>query len=92
MRVVWRRSSSRVMWPIRPRARQRRAHRADRLELSNGYLNRILLIACRRQRLLPEGGQLDHALRALQAAGRATVTQIATGGRPAQLWTATPTP
>jgi len=36
-------------------------------------------------------GQLDHALRALQRAGRATVTQIATGGRPAQLWTATPT-
>jgi hypothetical protein len=35
-------------------------------------------------------GQLDHALRALQAAERATVTQIATGGRPAQLWTATP--
>ena len=37
-------------------------------------------------------GHLDHALRALQTAGRATVTQIATGGRPAQLWTATPTP
>lgn len=37
-------------------------------------------------------GQLDHALRALQDAGRATVTQIATGGRPAQLWTATPAP
>lgn len=36
-------------------------------------------------------GQLDHALRALQTAGRATVTQIATGGRPAQLWTATAT-
>lgn len=35
-------------------------------------------------------GQLDTALRALQATGRATVTQIATGGRPAQLWTATP--
>jgi hypothetical protein len=35
-------------------------------------------------------GQLDHALRALQDAGRATATQIATGGRPAQLWTATP--
>ena len=35
-------------------------------------------------------GQLDYALRALQTAGRATVTQIATGGRPAQLWTATP--
>ena len=34
-------------------------------------------------------GQIDHALRALQTAGRATVTQIATGGRPAQLWTAT---
>ncbi|MGD0455410.1 MAG: hypothetical protein ABSB69_17625 [Solirubrobacteraceae bacterium] len=32
---------------------------------------------------------IDHALRALQATGRATVTQIATGGRPAQLWTAT---
>ncbi|MGI8573218.1 MAG: DUF3987 domain-containing protein [Solirubrobacteraceae bacterium] len=29
------------------------------LELSNGYLNRILLIACRRQRLLPEGGHHD---------------------------------
>ena len=25
-------------------------------ELANGYLNRILLIGCRRQRLLPEGG------------------------------------
>ncbi len=35
-------------------------------------------------------GQIDHALRALQAAGRAAVTQIATGGRPAHLWTATP--
>jgi hypothetical protein len=34
-------------------------------------------------------GHIDHALRALQAARRATVTQIATGGRPAQLWTAT---
>jgi hypothetical protein len=34
-------------------------------------------------------GELDHALRALRAAGRATVAQIATGGRPAQLWTAT---
>lgn len=35
-------------------------------------------------------GHLDHALHALQTAGRATVTQIATGGRPAHLWTATP--
>jgi hypothetical protein len=34
-------------------------------------------------------GQLDHALNALQAAGRAIVTQIPTGGRPAQHWTAT---
>ena len=33
-------------------------------------------------------GQIDHALHALNAAGRATVTQIPTGGRPAQLWTA----
>jgi hypothetical protein len=37
-------------------------------------------------------GQLDHALDALHAAGRTTVTQIATGGRPAQLWTATQAP
>jgi len=29
------------------------------LELSNGYINRMLLIACRRQRLLPEGGDPD---------------------------------
>jgi hypothetical protein len=28
-------------------------------ELANGYLNRILLIACRRQRLLPDGGHHD---------------------------------
>jgi hypothetical protein len=35
-------------------------------------------------------GQIDHALHALHAAGRVTATQIATGGRPAQLWTATP--
>jgi hypothetical protein len=32
-------------------------------------------------------GEIDHALRALQSTGRAAVTQIATGGRPAQLWT-----
>jgi len=37
-------------------------------------------------------GQIDHALQALDTARRATATQIATGGRPAQLWTATPTP
>ena len=29
------------------------------LELANGYINRVLLIACRRQRLLPEGGHPD---------------------------------
>jgi hypothetical protein len=29
------------------------------LELSNGYINRVLLIACRRQRLLPDGGHPD---------------------------------
>jgi hypothetical protein len=37
-------------------------------------------------------GHIDQALHALQAAGRATVTQIATGGRPAQLWTTTTAP
>jgi hypothetical protein len=37
-------------------------------------------------------GQIDHALHTLQHASRATVTQIATGGRPAHLWTATPAP
>ena len=36
-------------------------------------------------------GQIDHALHALHAAGRVTATQIPTGGRPAQLWTATNT-
>jgi hypothetical protein len=34
-------------------------------------------------------GQIDHALDALHAAGRVTAAQIPTGGRPAQLWTAT---
>jgi hypothetical protein len=34
-------------------------------------------------------GQIDHALHALGAAARVTATQIPTGGRPAQLWTAT---
>jgi hypothetical protein len=32
-------------------------------------------------------GEIDHALHALHAAGRATATHIPTGGRPAQLWT-----
>jgi len=34
-------------------------------------------------------GEIDHALHALRAAGRASAAQIPTGGRPAQLWTAT---
>ncbi len=29
------------------------------IELANGYINRVLLIACRRQRLLPDGGDPD---------------------------------
>jgi len=29
------------------------------LEITNGYMNRVLLICCRRQRLLPEGGDPD---------------------------------
>lgn len=37
-------------------------------------------------------GQIDHALHTLDAAGRVTTTQIPTGGRPAQLWTATSPP
>jgi hypothetical protein len=35
-------------------------------------------------------GEIDHALHALHTAGRAAQAQIPTGGRPAQLWTATP--
>jgi hypothetical protein len=34
--------------------------------------------------------QIQHALRALQLAGRASIAQIPTAGRPAELWTATP--
>jgi hypothetical protein len=37
-------------------------------------------------------GEIDHALTALHTAGRVTKTQIPTGGRPAQLWTATSPP
>ena len=35
---------------------------------------------------------IDHALDALNTTGRVTTMQIPTGGRPAQLWTATSTP
>ena len=34
-------------------------HHTNHVELSNGFLNRFLLIACRRVRLLPEGGHPD---------------------------------
>ena len=34
-------------------------HHTTTIELANGYLNRFLLIACRRLRLLPEGGDPD---------------------------------
>jgi hypothetical protein len=34
-------------------------HHTNHIELANGFLNRFLLIACRRVRLLPEGGNLD---------------------------------
>jgi len=34
-------------------------HHASSLEVANGLLNRFLFIACRRVRLLPEGGQPD---------------------------------
>jgi len=35
------------------------AHHLDVIEANNGFLNRFIFIACRRQRLLPEGGQPD---------------------------------
>ena len=34
-------------------------HHSSTVELANGFLNRFLLIACRRVRLLPEGGAPD---------------------------------
>jgi len=34
-------------------------HHATTVELANGFLNRFLFIACRRHRLLPEGGRHD---------------------------------
>ena len=35
------------------------AHHTSAVEAANGFLNRLLFIACRRHRLLPEGGDLD---------------------------------
>ncbi len=35
------------------------AHNTNRIEIANGFLNRFILLACRRVRLLPEGGQAD---------------------------------
>ena len=43
------------------------------------------------QRNLP-AGRVDHALAALAAAGRASRQRTLTGGRPAELWIAAPTP
>ena len=37
-------------------------------------------------------GHIDRSLHALAQTGRAAPTRVRTGGRPAQLWTATPTP
>jgi hypothetical protein len=34
-------------------------HHVNHVELANGFLNRFLLVACRRVRLLPEGGHPD---------------------------------
>lgn len=35
------------------------AHHTTTIDISNGFLNRFLMVACRRVRLLPEGGQPD---------------------------------
>ncbi|MGH7080648.1 MAG: DUF3987 domain-containing protein [Acidimicrobiales bacterium] len=35
------------------------AHHLDAIEAANGFLNRFMFIACRRQRLLPTGGHAD---------------------------------
>ncbi len=35
------------------------AHHLDAVEAANGFLNRFVFVACRRQRLLPEGGHPD---------------------------------
>ena len=63
------------------------------LELANGFMNRVLLICCRRQRLLPEGGDpdplhntgLDRLLAAaLKQARRAGQVRLDAGAR--ELW------
>ena len=43
-------------------AQELRRH-ASSIEIANGLLNRFVLCACRRVRLLPEGGQLDNLQR-----------------------------
>lgn len=63
------------------------------LELANGYLNRVLLICCRRQRLLPEGGNpdplhntgLDHQLAAAFKQAR-TAGQVRLDPDARELW------
>ena len=68
-------------------------HHAGPVELSNGLLNRFLLIGCRRVRLLPEGGEpdplkdtgLDHQLaKALQDARDAGQLRLSPPAR--QAW------
>jgi hypothetical protein len=63
------------------------------LELANGYINRVLLIACRRQRLLPDGGDpaplhntgLDGLLAAALRQAR-TAGQVRLDGDTRELW------
>ncbi len=62
-------------------------------ELSNGYVNRILLISCRRQRLLPEGGNpeplagtgLDRMLAAAVKHAQ-TIGEVRLGDDGRELW------
>jgi hypothetical protein len=56
-------------------------HHTKTVELANGFLNRFVLIGCRRVRLLPEGGDPD----ALHGTGldrqlKATLQQARTAG------------
>jgi hypothetical protein len=52
------------------------------LELANGFMNRVLIIACRRQRLLPEGGNPDPlAQTGLDRLLAATLKQAQTAGQ-----------
>jgi hypothetical protein len=68
-------------------------HHTSTVELANGFLNRHLLIACRRIRLLPEGGEhdplhstglIDQLKRALSAARHAGRLRLDPAAR--ELW------